>query len=114
MNARFKIRPPPTPPPPPRSLLDDATDLLQQKARADINTDEMEVSLQNLYVDLHSGASVRWADERINLEPLMDRVDAFLHDRNTTTLLLQGNAGSGKSLFGRHLEARLWTKYNEG
>ena len=44
---------------------------------------------------------------------LEDKTQEFITTEGKELWLLQGNAGSGKSLFGRHLEQDLWSKYKD-
>lgn len=45
---------------------------------------------------------------------LYTQTDAFLKGSSGDVLLIHGNAGSGKSLFGHYLQLRLWEKYSHG
>ena len=45
---------------------------------------------------------------------LIDKAREFLAHPGKELWLVQGNAGAGKSLFGRYLERELWDKYQDG
>jgi len=45
---------------------------------------------------------------------LYTQTDVFLKGSSGDVLLIHGNAGSGKSLFGHYLQLRLWEKYSHG
>ncbi len=45
---------------------------------------------------------------------LQEKAEFFLQDPSKEIWILEGNSGSGKSLFGRYLEQILWDKYLDG
>ncbi|MGD0465818.1 MAG: pentapeptide repeat-containing protein [Gammaproteobacteria bacterium] len=45
---------------------------------------------------------------------LNEATDVFLTDLSKEVWILEGNSGSGKSLFGRYLEKMLWENYHDG
>lgn len=45
---------------------------------------------------------------------LSDSVCNFMNNKNEKVMIIQGKAGSGKSLFGRRLEASMWLAHQQG
>src|SRR5436853_588657 len=68
------------------------------------------------YVPLQAADTFVQDLEKAKLYNLHEQVLDFLNpDKNThPLLLLQGNSGAGKSLYGRYLEAYLWQDYQTG
>ena len=46
-------------------------------------------------------------------QPLFQQVDAFLAHNQDNLMLLNGDAGAGKSIYGRLLEKQLWASYQD-
>ncbi|KAG9072005.1 hypothetical protein KI688_006224 [Linnemannia hyalina] len=71
----------------------------------------LEQSRLSLYIQPFAKASLRAKDN--DTFPLLEKVLEFLASERQVMLIL-GDSGSGKSIFNRHLEHRLWTDYKQG
>ncbi|OAQ28202.1 WD40 repeat-like protein [Linnemannia elongata AG-77] len=66
---------------------------------------------QTVYIPPLAKPSLKAKDE--DAFPLLEKVLEFLASERQVMLVL-GDSGSGKSIFNRHLEHRLWTDYKQG
>ncbi|KAK3823288.1 MAG: WD40-repeat-containing domain protein [Benniella sp.] len=89
-----------------------------QQSRLDIEEGIRQLRIQRtksrentVYVSPHAKASLQAPDD--SCFPLMERVDEFLSSGQKVFLLL-GESGSGKSIFSRKLELKLWNSYKKG
>jgi hypothetical protein len=88
---------------------------LKGQSEREIKADIAMVQGLDLYVSTKS-TNLNLEEENQKLEEkdvveLEENVDKFLNSTAEQILLLQGRAGSGKSIFGRLLEMKLWEKY---
>jgi WD40 repeat protein len=94
--------------------LDWAVAALKESARTEREEDFMLNQGLSLYIPCFATNS----DKIENVDPkdqypLYDKAQQFMQSPKELWLL-QGNAGSGKSLFGRYLEQQLWDNYQPG
>jgi ankyrin repeat protein/uncharacterized protein YjbI with pentapeptide repeats/WD40 repeat protein len=78
-------------------------DKLKKAAEADIKEPTLQQALA-MYVPLASAPDV-FSNET---KDLYDEVQQFIKDPAARVMLVHGNSGSGKSLFGRYVERQLW------
>ena len=96
--------------------LSEVVAVLDKTRRREIETDVTVVQGLSLYVPLQGAKrpvrNLEKAAKDGALFPLHEHVLEFLHAKDTGSLLfLQGNSGSGKSLYGRYLEGQLWESF---
>ena len=93
--------------------LEEAIEQLQKEAAQEVDQDRIARIGLELYVPLKGSLSLILNPDEVSETTLFDldeHVDKFLHDVDQRLLLLQGNSGAGKSLYGRYLERSLWKK----
>ena len=92
-----------------QTQLTEITDQLDQIRQKEIQQDPTIAQGLSLYVPLQAADDPIQdiQDPKTELYPLQEKINTFL-SHSAPLLLLQGNAGAGKSLYGRWLEAALW------
>ena len=94
--------------------LEDPIGSLRSRSQADKDADPTVVQGLSLYVPAQGADQLKSSYQPEEMYPLKEKVDAFLQDARLQTLLLQGDSGAGKSLFGHYLERELWNHYSDG
>ena len=92
--------------------LSDKVQELQRLSNKEIENDETIAQGLALYVPLE-GSALAKADSGKDLEEQVT-MDFLSSDNKAKVLLLQGNSGSGKSLFAQYIKQTLWNNYKPG
>ena len=91
--------------------LDHALSELQQLSYSDYERSIKRLHLIEIEGDKYTSGN-KTADKPINLQK--DGLTAFINEAKTPVWLIQGDAGTGKSIFLKLIEKKLWNQYKQG